>query len=86
MQKKKKNNINRLIDFINNYSINEKKCLIIDDEADTTGIGYNKVKGEDEYTLRMVSSKVNEMRGTLDGCVFVEVTATPYALYLQPEF
>lgn len=84
--KKEKNNINRLIDFINNYSINEKKCLIIDDEADTTGIGYNKVKGEDEYTLRMVSSKVNEMRGTLDGCVFVEVTATPYALYLQPEF
>ena len=85
--KKEKNNINRLIDFINDYSISEnKKCLIIDDEADTTGIGYSKVKGEDEYTLRMVSSKVNEMRGTLDGCVFVEVTATPYALYLQPEF
>lgn len=85
--KKEKNNINRLIDFINEYSIGEKKkCLIIDDEADTTGIGYSKVKGEDEYTLRMVSSKVNEMRGTLDGCVFVEVTATPYALYLQPEF
>ena len=84
--KKEQNNINRLIDFINSYSINEKKCLIIDDEADTTGIGYNKVKGKDEYTLRMVSSKVNEMRGTLDGCVFVEVTATPYALYLQPEF
>lgn len=85
--KKEKNNINRLIDLINEYSINEKKkCLVIDDEADTTGIGYSKVKGEDEYTLRMVSSKVNEMRGTLDGCVFVEVTATPYALYLQPEF
>lgn len=85
--KKEKNNINRLIDIINEYSINKKKkCLIIDDEADTTGIGYSKIKGEDEYTLRMVSSKVNEMRGTLDGCVFVEVTATPYALYLQPEF
>lgn len=85
--KKEKNNINRLIDFINEYSIStNKKCLIIDDEADTTGIGYSKVQGEDEYTLRMVSSKVNEMRGTLDGCVFVEVTATPYALYLQPEF
>ena len=85
--KKEKNNINRLIEFIKEYSIGkEKKCLIIDDEADTTGIGYSKVKGEDEYTLRMVSSRVNEMRGTLDGCVFVEVTATPYALYLQPEF
>lgn len=85
--KKEKNNINRLIDFIKEYSINEKKrCLIIGDEADTTGIGYSKKKGENEYTLRMVSSKVNEMRGSLDGCVFVEVTATPYALYLQPEF
>ena len=45
--KKEKNNINRLIDFIKEYSINEKKrCLIIDDEADTTGIGYSKKKGE----------------------------------------
>ncbi|MEY8763877.1 MULTISPECIES: Z1 domain-containing protein [Clostridium] len=85
--KKEKNNIDRLIEFINNYSINEnKKCLIIDDEADTTGIGYNKIKGVDKFTLRTVSSKVNEMRGTLDGCVFIEVTATPYALYLQPDF
>lgn len=85
--KKEKNNITRVIDFIKDHSIGENnRCLIIDDEADTTGIGYNKVKGEDEYTLRMVSSKVNQMRGTLDGCVFVEVTATPYALYLQPEF
>ncbi len=85
--KKEKNNINKLIEFITEYSIGQKKkCLIIDDEADTTGIGYNKIKGEDEYTLRTVSSKVNEMRGTLDGCVFIEVTATPYALYLQPEF
>lgn len=85
--KKEKNNINKLIDFIQEYSINEeKKCLIIDDEADTTGIGYEKVKGSEEYTLRTVSSKVNEMRGNLNGCVFVEVTATPYSLYLQPDF
>lgn len=85
--KKEKNNVDRLIEFIKNYSISEnKKCLIIDDEADTTGVGYSKIKGSDEFTLRTVSSKVNEMRGTLDGCVFVEVTATPYALYLQPDF
>ena len=85
--KKEKRNISKLIEVINEYAIgNKKKCLIIDDEADVTGIGYSKVKGEDEYTLRRVSSMVNEMRGTLEGCVFVEVTATPYALYLQPEF
>lgn len=85
--KKQKDNLNKIISFIENYAIVQKKnCLVIDDEADTTGIGYGKIKGSDDFTLRTVSSKVNELRGTLDGCVFIEVTATPYALYLQPEF
>lgn len=85
--KKEKNNLNKIIDFIRDYSINKnKKCLIIDDEADATGIGYNKNKETDEFDLRTVASKVNEIRGNLDGCVFIQVTATPYALYLQPEF
>lgn len=85
--KKESRNIANLIGFIEKHSINEhKRCIIIDDEADTTGIGYKKIKGTDEFTLRTVSAKVNEMRGTLDGCVFVEVTATPYSLYLQPDF
>jgi hypothetical protein len=86
--KKEKRNLNRIIDFISNYTIHYRKnCLIIDDEADTTGIGFSKVKdSNDEFDLRTVASKVNEIRGSLDGCVFVQVTATPYALYLQPDF
>lgn len=64
-----------------------KKCLIIDDEADTSGIGYEKIKGtEDVFDLRTVAAEVNRIRGSLDGYVFIQVTATPYALYLQPEF
>lgn len=85
--KKQQDNLDKLIEFIDNYSITQnKRTIIIDDEADTTGIGYEKVKGADEYDLRTVASKVNDIRGNLDGCVFVQVTATPYALYLQPEF
>ena len=85
--KKEKNNLDKIICFINDYSIRQnKKCIIIDDEADTTGIGYGKNKDTDEFDLRTVASKVNDIRGNLDGCVFVQVTATPYALYLQPEF
>ncbi len=85
--KKEKNNLDKIINFIKDYSINKnKKCIIIDDEADTTGIGYGKNKRTEEFDLRTVASKVNDMRGSLDGCVFVQVTATPYALYLQPEF
>ncbi|KLU64849.1 Z1 domain protein [Desulfosporosinus acididurans] len=86
--KKEKSNLDRISDFISDYTIQQRKnCLIIDDEADTTGIGFNKVKGsDDEFDLRTIASKVNKIRGSLDGCVFVQVTATPYALYLQPDF
>lgn len=85
--KKQQDNLDKLIEFIDKYSITQnKRTIIIDDEADTTGIGYGKVKDTDEYDLRTVASKVNDIRGNLDGCVFVQVTATPYALYLQPEF
>lgn len=86
--KKEKRNLDKISDFISNYTIQQRKyCLIIDDEADTTGIGFSHVKGtDDEFDLRTVASKVNGIRGSLDGCVFVQVTATPYALYLQPDF
>lgn len=86
--KKEKRNLDRISSFVSNYTIHQRKnCLIIDDEADTTGIGFSKVKdSDDEFDLRTVASKVNEIRGSLDGCVFVQVTATPYALYLQPDF
>jgi len=86
--KKEKRNLDKISNFLSNYTINERKyCLIIDDEADTTGIGFSHVKDtDDEFDLRTVASKVNAIRGSLDGCVFVQVTATPYALYLQPDF
>lgn len=86
--KKQHKNLDRISKFITDYTLDSRKnCLIIDDEADTTGIGFYKIKDtEDEFDLRKVASKVNDLRGTLNGCVFVQVTATPYALYLQPDF
>jgi hypothetical protein len=86
--KKQKDNLDKISDFIEKYQISPKKfCLIIDDEADTTGIGFSKNKdNDDEFDLRTVASKVNSIRGSLKGYVFLQVTATPYALYLQPDF
>ena len=86
--KKQKDILTRICTFIKEYMIlGNKRCLIIDDEADTTGIGYEKIKGtKDEFDLRTVASEVNNIRGNLDGYVFIQVTATPYALYLQPKF
>lgn len=83
--KKERKNLEKISGFISNYTLHTRKnCLVIDDEADVTGIGFAKVS-EKEFTLRIVADKVNDLRGTLDGCAFMQVTATPYALYLQPE-
>jgi hypothetical protein len=86
--KKEKNNLDKMSRFITEYMINQhKNCLIIDDEADTTSIGFSKVQGtDDEFDLRTIAAKINDIRGNLEGCTFVQVTATPYALYLQPDF
>lgn len=80
--------MHRISSFIKYTMTNgEKNCLIIDDEADTASIGYEKVKDTTEdFNLRTVAAEVDKIRGSLDGCAFVQVTATPYALYLQPDF
>jgi len=83
--KKEKNNLPKLMDFIEKYALNKnKKCLIIDDEADFCSIGYDKIKDSYEFDLRKIASQINELRLQLT-CRFIQVTATPYSLYLQPE-
>ena len=83
--KKEKNNIPKLLNFIEKYSLNkDKKCLIIDDEADFCSIGYDKNKETEAFDLRRIAAQINELRLQLT-CKFIQVTATPYSLYLQPE-
>ena len=83
--KKEKNNIPKLMDFIKKYALNKsKKCLIIDDEADFCSIGYEKNKETDEFSLRTIANQINDLRLQLT-CKFIQVTATPYSLYLQPD-
>lgn len=83
--KKEKNNLPKMIDFIEKYSLgSQKKCLIIDDEADFCSIGFEINKETDEYDLRTIASQINSLREHIT-CKFIQVTATPYALYLQPE-
>ena len=65
--KKETRNLDRIIRFILENSISQnKKCLIIDDEADITSIGFTKIKGtEDEFDMRTIAEKVNSIRGSL---------------------
>ena len=83
--KKQHENLPVLLDFLKRYSFEgNKKCLIIDDEADFTSVGFQKNKDDEEFDLRKIASQINELRVRLS-YKFVQVTATPYSLYLQPE-
>src|SRR5690606_26277043 len=67
---------------VNNAQLSSKKVLIIDDEADTGSVGAKGTKESRE--LLETAKKLSEFRGALQNGYFLQVTATPYALYLQP--
>ncbi|MGI2259411.1 Z1 domain-containing protein [Shewanella sp. GXUN23E] len=83
--KKQKDNLDRLVQlFSTKYpELAQKKVLLIDDEADYASVGFKRQKGEVDANLTAV--KLEELRGYVGLAAFLQVTATPYALYLQPE-
>lgn len=89
--KKEDDNINRLKRlFFDTYpTLQEKSVLIVDDEADFVSIGYNSKKneeGEKEINLNVISRQISDFRKSLSkGSDYLQVTATPYSLYLQPD-
>jgi len=89
--KKEDDNIIRLKNlFFEIYpTLQNKKILIVDDEADFVSIGYRSRKneiGEKEVDINVISRKISDFRKSLrDGSDYLQVTATPYSLYLQPD-
>ncbi len=88
--KKQADNVDRLNLFIKAIVKYDyyKRLLIVDDEADITSVGYEKSSVVDSLSLRSISGSINTMRKSLHSNiehVLMQVTATPYALYLQPE-
>ena len=83
--KKETNNLDRIIRMIvQTYpDLGNRKILIIDDEADFASLGFTRREGNVE--LRRIASQIDELRKKVKKSDFLEVTATPYSLYLQPE-
>ncbi|MDX6806154.1 Z1 domain-containing protein [Terrihabitans rhizophilus] len=65
--------------------LREKRVLLVDDEADMASVRFTKKKGQDDYDQGAIANQMDRLRETLSGIAFLQVTATPYALYLQPE-
>lgn len=85
--KKQKDNLSRLISLLdkNKAAIADKRILIIDDEADNASIGYSKNKDTSEIDANTIARLISDLRTYSKKISFLQVTATPYSLYLQPE-
>ena len=84
--KKEKTNLTKLYDLFSYYpKLINKKVLIIDDEADYGGIGFKKKN--DEVEINRLPEIINNLRTRLseENYRLLQVTATPYSLYLQPK-
>lgn len=84
--KKQKNNLERLSEtLLTTYpQLSTKRILLVDDEADNASIGYYNDKALG-LQLRTIASQIDDLRQQLPLASFLQVTATPYSLYLQPE-
>lgn len=83
--KKEDDNLRRLLSlFREQYpALRNKSVLIIDDEADLASVSFRKTNGLS--TAGIISQQIDQLRDSVTNSAFLQVTATPYALYLQPE-
>jgi hypothetical protein len=84
--KKQSDNLDRLSEaMLQSYpALAQKRVLLVDDEADNASIGYSMDKTEG-LKLRKIADQVEKLRLDLPRASFLQVTATPYSLYLQPD-
>lgn len=98
--KKNARNLDLLIELFENKSdfLKKKKVLIVDDEADFASRNYQAIKPEAmvddagnpilqdrQYKMAKISDQIDEFRKIPAFCRYLQVTATPYCLYLQPD-
>jgi hypothetical protein len=85
--KKETNNMRRIITaLVETYpDLSQRKLLIVDDEADYASIGFHMNRDEGVIEINKIAEQINDLRGKIASYDFLQVTATPYSLYLQPD-
>jgi len=82
--KKEDDNLRRLLKAFDDFpALREKKVLIIDDEADFASLTFRRKEGI--VTVGVIAGQIDHLRKVVRASSFLQVTATPYSLYLQPE-
>lgn len=82
--KKQIDNMDRLTALIHETypGLAKKRILIIDDEADYASIGFRNT--QDQLEVNTTAQQIDTLRQLIPASAFLQVTATPYSLYLQP--
>ena len=85
--KKQYKNLERILNIFeaDQHAFNKRKVLLIDDEADLASIRFVKKKDDDNIEQGKIAQQIDELRKMVADIAFLQVTATPYALYLQPD-
>lgn len=83
--KKEDDNLRRLLGLFGTLypELRNRSVLIIDDEADLASVSGRRVEGIS--TPGTISKQIDQLRALVTNSAFLQVTATPYALYLQPD-
>jgi hypothetical protein len=85
--KKQKDNLRRLIEFVSHtYPVlQNRKVILIDDEADLASVRFVRQKNLPDIEQGKIAEQIDDLRRLMSKVAFLQVTATPYSLYLQPE-
>lgn len=85
--KKQADNLRRLTEFISTTypSLRDRRTLLVDDEADLASIRFVKRRGQQDVEQGRIAEQMDDLRRDVPNLAFLQVTATPYSLYLQPE-
>ena len=85
--KKEINNLEKLNQLFEETELRNKNVLIIDDEADQASVSFMPDKeAEDGFDFARIATQISLLRQKMaERNSYLQVTATPYSLYLQPE-
>lgn len=94
--KKQDKNLKRLLELLGTTfpELKEKRLLLVDDEADMASVRFIKNKKKDgnkkddrsgDLAQGTIAQQMDDLRKLVKDTAYLQVTATPYALYLQPE-
>lgn len=85
--KKQTDNLRRLIQFFDkDYpDLKARNILLIDDEADLASVRFVRSKEQPDIEQGKIAEQMDALRRLVAKVAFLQVTATPYSLYLQPD-